>query len=221
MTPREEATAFILKHIEMMLPGSENTTYWKERLNSMSDRQFADFMDKLETGEQTLSLVVPNLSKPKLKIETLLEVAKKLKVEIFQRLYKTDPNTGKRYLTPVRYMTGVMPFRRQVQLLQKKISIPEDNRHIDELSGQPTGPSKGSKVSFPELQVLDAQDINGLLPELLKFRGGDIEAGRALERQVIQTGQGTMSSIPAGATKVRSNETLSTLLKGAHLDNNL
>jgi hypothetical protein len=220
-TPREKATAFILKYIEKLLPGSPNSAYYKTMLGDMSEGAFKEFMQRLRDGEETLFLTAPNLMDQKLTVRNNLAIAEELGYSFYERCWITDPKSGKRYRTPHRYMTLKLPIRRQVQLLQKKISIPEDNHTIDELSGQPTGPSKGSKISFPQLQVMAAQDINRALEELTKFRGGDIEAGQALDRSIVQTGSANLDTLVTKPTLVRSVETLSTLLKGAHLDNNL
>ncbi|WP_201285368.1 hypothetical protein, partial [Klebsiella pneumoniae] len=86
------------------------------------------------------------------------------------------------------YLVIDVPLRRQVQLLQSKATIPENNKHIDDLSGQSTGPSKGSKISFPELQVLFAQGLDSTITELIQFRGGDAKAFNAMNRAIIENG---------------------------------
>jgi hypothetical protein len=220
-TPREKATAFILKYVEKLLPGSKNAEYYKELLNGLSDKDFKAMMERLRSGEEILFLIAPNLAKERLSLERNKKLAEELGFTFFERIWMTDPKTGRRYRTPKRYMVLLLPIRRQVQLLQKKISIPENNHTIDELSGQPTGPSQGSKISFPQVQVMAAQDIDEALLELFKYRGGDIEAGRALDKEVMQTGRANLHQLTDHPTTVRSVETLSTLLKGAHLDNNL
>lgn len=133
----------------------------------------------------------------------------------------TDPTTGEVYRTPVKYLVIDVPLRRQVQLLQSKATIPENNKHIDELSGQSTGPSKGSKISFPELQVLFAQGLDSTITELIKFRGGDAKAFNAMNRAIIENGGVSIDYLSQFNTKVKSVTTLSTLLKTIHLDNTL
>lgn len=217
MGDRKAATAFLLKWIDALLPGSPNKAIYEERLSKMSDKQFDELMHKLQSGEETLSLIAPNLDDKKLTIENNLKVAKALGHDFFQRLWLTDHITGRTYLTPIKYLVIDLPLRRQQQMLVKKISIPEDNRHIDELSGQPTGPSKGARISFPELQVLFAQNMDKSLTELIKLRGGDEKAFRAMNSKVIETGGVSLDSIVAAGTKVKSTQTLATLLRAMHL----
>jgi hypothetical protein len=221
MSNRKAATAMILKYIEKILPGSPNTAFYTMRLSEMTDKEFDQFMKNLEDGTEILTIKTPNLSKQKLSLDRNLAIAKELGHDFFQYLILTDPTTGEVYKTPVKYLVIDVPLRRQVQLLQSKATIPENNKHIDELSGQSTGPSKGSKISFPELQVLFAQGLDATITELIKFRGGDAQAFNAMNRSIIETGGVSIEYLSQFGTKVKSVTTLSTLLKTIHLDNTL
>jgi hypothetical protein len=221
MGNRKAATDMILKYIEKILPGSPNTAFYVKRLAEMSDAEFDRFMKNLEDGTEILTIKTPNLSKQKLDLQRNLAIAKELGHDFFQYLILTDPTTGEVYKTPVKYLVIDVPLRRQVQLLQSKATIPENNKHIDELSGQSTGPSKGSKISFPELQVLFAQGLDATITELIKFRGGDAKAFNAMNRAIIENGGVSIEYLAQFNTKVKSVTTLSTLLKTIHLDNTL
>lgn len=221
MANRKAAEAFCYEYIEKLLPGSGNVELYKQSFAKMSDTAFAAYMAKLASGEEVLGLVAPNLDKVKLDIKRNLAIAKELGHEFFQRLWLTDPDTGQVYLTPLPYLVMDLPLRRQVQLLVKKISIPVDNKHVDELTGQPTGASKGSKISFPEMQVLYAQGLNQSIIELMKYRAGDVQGFNAMNRSIIETGHASLESLGRTPTRVKSVQTLSTLLKGMHLQNTL
>lgn len=221
MGNRKAATDMILRYIDKILPGSPNTEFYRTSLAAMSDKQFGDFINRLDSGEETLTINVPNLGKYKLDLQRNLAIAKELGHEFFEHLLLTDPTTGQLYQTPVKYLVIDLPLRRQVQLLESKSTIPENNKHIDELSGQSTGPSKGSKISFPELQVLFAQGLDSTITELIKFRGGDSKAFNAMNRSIIDTGTVNLEYLSQFGTKVKSVTTLSVLLKTIHLDNTL
>lgn len=222
MNNRKAATQEVLKWIEKILPGSENVAFYAERLKGLSDAQFDDYMKKLESGEETLSLIAPNFEgKTKLTVERNLEVAKELGHAFFERLWLTDPITRQTYLTPQKYLVVDLPLRRQQQLLIKKISIPEHNRSSDDLTGQASGDSHGAALSFPELQVLYALGMDRSIEELIKFRGGDLKAMRMLYQQLVDTGAGNQDSVKRIPTRVKSTETLETFLKSMHLDTKL
>lgn len=221
MGNRKAATAEAVKLINMLLPGSKNGKLWQERLDKLTDTQFDTFMQKLASGEECLSLISPNLDDHKLDLQRNLDIATKIGHKFFQKLWLTDAASGTTYLTPKKYLVIDLPIRRQQQLLQKKIKIPVDTHHIDELTGQPRDESKGSSVTFPEVQVLAAQDATNLLEEMLKIRGGDEKGRQSMERQILQTGHASLATIKRVPSRPKSTETLSALLSGMHLKNNL
>lgn len=222
MTNREKATRELLYFIEKLAPGSDNKKIYEERLGAMSDKQFAEFIDRLENEEEILALFVPNLSKHPISVANNLKVADELGHDFFHHLYLTDPDTGQVMKTPAKHMVIDLPVRRQAEMLQAKISIPENNKVVDERSNQPTGPSKGSRMSYPELQVNAAKGLDNMILELIKFRGGDERAYNAMNRSILETGEASLEAIKAqGPTAVKSTQTLSVYLKAMMLDNNL
>lgn len=230
MGNRKAATDYILKHIAMIDPTDKgNLELTKSQLESLSDAEFEAYMHSLSAPpaddpdrlQETLTYYAPNLGKTKISLKRNLEIAKAIGHKFFERLWITDAQTGVTYLTPNEFMVVDLPIRRQAQLLIKKASIPTDHKSIDELSGQVTGESKGSKLSFPELQAQVSQGLDQTVIEEIKIRGGDERAYQEFERQMIEKGTVSQAEILSLGTTVKSTETLSILLKGMHLDNNL
>jgi hypothetical protein len=220
MSARARATEAILSWIDQFVPGGENKALYEKQLNALTDEAFHHYMEQLRDGTATLSLVVPNLSKNRLSVERNFKIAEKLNYSLFQRLWLTDPHTGTTYLTPLPYLVVDLPLRRQAQMLSKKTNIPQRTDTVDVLSGQPVGPSKGGSLSFPELQTLYAQGLERTIEELAKFRGGDEDAYRAMNRSLIESGNASLDRL-GKQSRVKSTETLSAFLKAAHLQNNL
>lgn len=219
MGNRKKATEELLKLIGKVLPGKENVEIYEARLAKMNNAQFDEYMQKLASGEEILSLTVPNFSKNKLNAAKNVALAKSLGHNMFQRLTLTDPESGVTYQTPIEYLVVDMPVRRQAQLLSKKISIPKDNSRVDELTGQSAADRVGG-ISFPEIQTLNAQGLESTIMELVKYRGGDEEGFRAMNNALLKTGSVDLSTIPTG-TRAKSTDTLSTFLKAMHLENTL
>lgn len=217
---RKAAQEVILKMVADLDPSGKNTTVYEDAFKRMNDAQFDNWMQAIEKNQDFVSLIVDNNNSNKVTIENNLKVAKKWGVKLFQRLWLTDPNTGMTYLTPLEYLVLHLPVRRQIQTLENKVSIPEDNKHVDEMTGQPTGPSKGSSISFPELQVLYGRGLDWSIQELIKFRGGDEKGMRELEKSVISSGGVSLEALKQLGTRNRSTVTLSIFLKGMMLDNN-
>jgi len=222
MSPRQRATNELLYFIDQFAPGSDNRDIYERRLNQMTNQEFTDFMSRLESGEDVLALFIPNLSKHSLSLKRNFQIAKKLDYPLFQHLHLTDPKTGQVYKTPIKHLVIDLPLRRQAQMLYKKMSIPENNQAVDERSGQPTGPSKGARVSYPELQVNAAKGLDNMVLELIKFRGGDVKAFNAMNRSIQETGDASLEEINAREpTNVKASQTLSVFLKAMHLQNNV
>jgi len=221
MGNRKGATDFLLEQIDKFAPGSPNKAIYENRFTQMSDADFEQFVDDIATGKEVLVYYSPNAGEFPLSKERNLQMAKDLGHDFFQQMILTDPDTGLVFETPERYLVVDLPIRRQAQTLEKKVSIPENDQHIDQLTDQPTGPSKGSKISFPELQILYGQGYDRVIEELIKFRGGDTKAYQLLKTLASTDGVVTQDNIKQVPTRVKSTEVVSTILKVMHLDNNL
>jgi len=218
MSPRQRATREILYFIDRILPGSANKSIYEKRLKAMQDDEFEALIERLESGEETLALFCANLDEHKLDLQRNMEVGDELGHSFFQRLTLTDPDTGQEYETTVPHMVVDLPLRRQAQMLYKKMSIPEDNQSVDERSGQASNASKGSSLSYPELQVNAAKGLDRMTLELIKYRGGDVKAFNAMNRSITETGEASMDEISAREpTNVKSSQTLGVFFKAMHI----
>jgi hypothetical protein len=218
---RKAAEAFVLKYIEKLMPGSENTRLYQELFASMDDKQFEELMSSLAREETTLAVIAPNFGKVRLTVENNLKIAQELGHNFFEHLWIKPDDQTPAYLTPVKYLVIDLPLRRQAQLLVKKISIPADNQSVDDLTGQPSGQSEAAKISYPETQVLAALNLDKTLNELLKYRGGDTQGFNAMNDSFAKTGGASQDAISHMAGGVRSTQTLHTVLLAMHLSNSL
>lgn len=230
MATRKEVTDFIVNSIAEIIPGDTyNSDLTRKRLDAMSDKEFDEYIRSLakpvseeeRKDQEILPFYSPNFKDPRITLDSLIEVGDKIGHSFFEQIWLTDAQTGTTYLTPQKYLIIDMPIRRQAQTLTKKSSIPENTRHVDELTGQVTGKSKGSKISFPELQSQLAQGMNYTLIEEIKARGGDKVSQVEYDRQLIEYGETSIEDVTShgGVTKVTSNVAI--LLRGAMLGNNM
>ena len=199
---RLEAQNFIIEYVEKVAPSTGNADIYRNIFKVMKDDEFATFMGKLKDGTIQLAIIVPNFSKTKLSVDRNLEVAKELGHEFFQRIWIEGKDDTPTYLTPNKYLIVDLPIRRASQLLTKKISVPKHNRVIDSLTGQPTGESKGAKISYPELQVCAAMGLENSMVELMKYRGGDARGHAALNGMLSKYGRVNQASLAGYASGV-------------------
>lgn len=218
---RKVATDFILPIWLEIDPTGKNQRMLKEALEALTDEQFVNLVTEIENDTAYLSIWMDNLTGTGISVENNYRVAKKYGVEFFHRIRETDESTGLVVTSNVPYFCAHFLKRRQIQTLESKISLPDDQKHIDELTDQPTGVSKGSSMSGPEFEIVSGQEGYMNLIEFTGPRGGDREALAALERSMHETGKASLSAISAYAVGAKSVYTLSTLLAGMHFDNNL
>lgn len=225
---RKKAEQTLIEGIEALLPGSDNTRVYKEMLANMNDKEFDKFITGLEDGSIIPPLVVPNFTKNRtdvknvrLSIKRNLALAKLWGHNFFERIWFHHEDDRPPYLSNEKYLIIDLPLRRQAQLLTKKISIPEDNKSIDDYTGQPTGKSKGSRISFSEMQLMASWKLDKSILELMKMRGGDVQSFNAMNALLSRNGSVSQEAVaPYGGT-VKSTETLDTLLTCMHYETTL
>lgn len=218
---RTETERFIIQYIDKLIPGGQNAALYKKKFAAMSDAEFDTFIDQLEAETTRLAVVVPNFSSAKIDLERNFAIAEELGHQFFERVNipPRDGVTG--YMTPIPYLVVHLPLRRQAQLLDKKISIPQDNNTVDDMTGQPTGDSKGSKISYPETQVIAAMGLDKSLNELLKFRGGDEKGFAALNASISRTGAASQKALEPFTSGVKSVQALKAHLTAMQLKSTL
>lgn len=217
MSNRQQAQAFIIECIGK-LTGPINVGLYEKKFSAMSDEEFDSFMKDLRDRKQRLCVIDANFGTERLSVKRNIEVAKELGKSLFQKVWVSAEAGRPAYLTPNEYIITIMPLRRQAQVLSKKISIPEDNNSVDDFTGQPTGKSKGSKISYPETQVLASFGLNKSITELLKYRGGDERGFAAMNTMIDRTGAVNLKAIEPYAGGVKSTQTLKSLMTAMHFN---
>lgn len=230
MTPkRQKVTKRLLSNIAKIIPDDKtNVTLLEEKLGAMSDKAFEEYIRGLKPANtpeeiakrQVIPFYVPNLSKKRISIARNYQIARDLGRSLEHRLVMTDPATGLQYVTPHSYPVYDLPVRRQAQTVVKKRSIPEHNQRIDDLTGQPTSDSKGSRVSAPELVANASRGLDKTIMEFIKVRGGDNAAYREMRRRLIQDGECTLDQV-SHLGRARSTKTAAILFNCMHIGNNL
>lgn len=218
---RKKATSVGVKLIEELFPNTGNAARLAELWNKLSDKEFDAMMERFRNDEERLYVVLPTLNSPTFDQRHFLEFGKRHGLEFFHHVEMTDPDTGKPFITPIRYLIMQLPINRLQQLQEYKVSLPEDNYHVDELSGQVTGVSKGARFSFPELNVVLGKGHKIAAAEIIAVRGGNAMANRKLEYSIAMSGHGNAQEALAGTRGAKSTQTLAGLLRTVHLGTTL
>lgn len=221
MPNRSKAEAFIFQFLKDIEPTGYNVEQYKTVFKEMSDKDFDTYMRGLRDGTKFLVIFRPMYKAGGLTVENNLEIAKKYGLEFFENLVYTNTPDGIDYKAPVKTLVVDLPYRRQSQTLFKKISIPDNNKVIDELTHQPTGDSRGAKISYPELQVLVGMGLDNTVSELIQYRGGDKNGFNAYNAMFMRYGNANLRTLSEYSSGVESTKTLKTYLTACHLTNTL
>lgn len=217
MPNRKKAEDLILQYFTDLDKSGLNTAKYKEMFKDMSDKAFDDWMKKIRDGNSSLVVYAPIKKSNGFSVENTLDVAEKYGVSLFERLIFTNDPDRPDHMTDIKYLVIDLPTRRESQNVTKKISVPENNKVIDSLTYQPTGDSKGAKISHPELQVLIGMGLNSSVDELIRYRGGDKGGFAAYKAMSFRYGSVNLNSISRFTTGVESTKSLKTFLLSMHL----
>lgn len=221
MGNRKAAEDSIMSFIKDIDKSGYNVDKYKIIFKNMSDKDFDLYMKDIRDGKATLVLFKPLYEAKSVTMENNLKIAPKYGLEFFEHLIYSNNEDSPDYKTPIKYLVVDLPYRRQSQTLVKKISIPDNNKVIDELTYQPTGDSKGAKVSYPELQVLIGMGLENSISELIRFRGGDRNGFNAYNSMFLRYGNANLKALENYSTGVESTKTLKVYLTALHLTNTI
>lgn len=215
---RKAAESAIFTFLAEIEPTGYNTSAYVKIFASMDDKGFDLYMQGLRDKTKTLVLFKP-LYQANITLDNTFKVAKKYGLSFFEKLNFTGNPDEPDYQTPIEFMVLDMPYRRQSQTLIKKVSVPDNNKIIDQLTYQPTGASKGSKISYPELQVMIGMGLDSSIQELIEYRAGDRGGFRAYNTMAMRYGSVSMKALAPYKTGVDSTKTLKVYLTSMHISN--
>lgn len=220
MSTRQKKTKYAIELLSLFKGKTESVVAVEEMLNDLSDKEFDEYMDALRSGKECLPYICPvGRNDLMVNMDDVFKVAEKINHNFFERLWITDQATGETSLTPQSYPVFMMPLKLLQQDLASKVSIPKDNRHVDDRTGQVTGASKGSGVSAPELKMLASTGmLDPVIRELYRARGGDEEGNRLLEQTVGVDQLPTLSAM--GDSRTKASKTARIYWNAAMYQNN-
>ena len=218
---RLDAEKVTIEWMNEMDPSCDNSKRWVAKFKSMNDAEFKSFVNQLRNGEDYISIVSPNFVNSKIGIENNIRVAAKYGVKMFQRIWTTDPVTGRRYLSNDAYPILHLPVRRQIQMAKTKLSYSRNNDKSDSLTGQPSGESEGGGISYPEILVLYSRGLEKSTEEMVWSRGGNRGAFKTMNKKIKDTGSVTLAELQQHSTGIKSTKVLSTYFKSIHISNTI
>lgn len=222
MGNRKKAEEFLIKVVKDADPTGRTTTMIKEQLAKMDDKRFHEFVQRVKEGKEFIPLIVDSEYCKVMDNDKALDLCDKYGVKIMQRFWYRHPVTGVKALSNHEIPFIHLSVRRQIETLMNKISVAEDNTRTDVLTGQPI--DGASAITQPEslLYLEKSGDLDAVLIEKLKYRGGDIEGGRLFDQALIETGKVSTSQLyEQHNTTTRVVQTADIYLTSAHYETQL
>lgn len=220
MGDRKGFEKYWLGLLDKLIVGNKNILEQNKQLyidlfESMDDNEFEVFVTRIESGEIVLPIIDPNGANG-IDYENNLELIEEMGIELFQHIIQTD--NGKETVSPIKFMILELPGKKPIQFLDKKRSIPKDVSSVNVFTGQVTNSSKSMSLTGPELPLMMGNGMHHAIRELVKYRGGDVNAGIALEKLAslgYEIDQETLEKYSSGPLVVN---TLKQFLLGMHID---
>lgn len=216
---KKKVLAYLKKKLDPIDPGGVNYNKYEKLFTDMNEKQFDQFMINMRDGKWEFHITVPNMG-PKFSLHQILEAADGVGLKIFHRIWLTDPSTGKKYLSRSEYPVLKLPIRRMQQFLDKKLSVPDNDKSIDGLTGQVSGDDKAASITGPEIQALHSRGLKQVLNELVTVRGGDIANYGEARRQMEEQGSVSLGSLDSTSIS-RTAKITEIFLQCMHIESNL
>lgn len=218
---RKEKIAYMLKVLDDINPGNSNVESSERYFNSLSDKAFNDLMAKMASGEVVWPYYQPNMGKESVSTYRLKKVADKMGIGYYQRITTKDYATGVPFTSTAPRLILPIRVRRLRQHVVKGKAVSATNAYTDPLTGQAVGISRTTRLSLPEINMMESGGWRNSIEEFIKVRGGDNVALREARRQVIETGEYSLRDIEKLGTRPTVTDTLRAVLLAMHYENNI
>lgn len=211
---RKKGEAYVLSVLQAVDPSGINAKIFQDRAKTMTDDELIQLCDGVPIYQ-------PVGGKTKVGYERNIKVADKMGIKLEQKVWLTEPKTGVCHLTRNPHLILMLPVRRQTQMQEAKMSLAKNDKVRDKLTGQVTGPSKASGISFPEAYNIYGDGLDSSLREFLHARGGNEQLQRAFYQAIRQTGTGRIDIPGAERTSSKSTRTWGAIWKSMHIGTNI
>ena len=218
---RKKVEEFILKYIDKLTGTNFNRRLYEDLFKSMSDKEFDNFMHRLKDGTILNVIVPPDKGATKITLENNFKLYKELGKDFFQYVtYKSSDPKQPDIRSKNKFLITLLPFRRTKQTSEKGLKVSMHDKQVDAVTGQVINDSRSSRLSYPEVQVLNGMGLQDSVTELYSDRGGS-DSYYVLKQMLLRYGKASKSILKNYDGGVLSTKSLKNYFNGMHLKINL
>lgn len=222
---RKKAQERILQLIKDIDPSGLNIEPWEYRFNSMSDKEFDEYMKDMHEDPMKTHIYV-DLDQTSGKTDKMIDldhiekVAKKYNIKLrefvaFPHLNPNDPDNP--VVTSTEVPILVIYIRKMQQFLQHKNFSAGTTEHSNPLTGQVTGDSKAASIGDMQTSALVTTNQKDTLREMLTIRADNDRAKHHMLTEISKYGKVSYKDCYVNLNDSQSLETTRVFLQAAGL----
>lgn len=201
---RKQIESLIDSTLMLMDPTGINSKKYRNMFQTMSDKQFSDWITKFLSDEKSnfrLDIEEFGDGSRSLKYENVEKAAKHLNLSLFEYVYmphvSSNPNRPVRTKQPV--LVGYLNIKRPQQLVTKKTGLALSDTDRDESSGTLKGESKAGTMTGIENELLAGVGGEVILSEIVGARGDNVVEYDNMLSSIAENGSVRLEDIKTNA----------------------
>lgn len=201
---RKKVEELIDKVLSLMDPSGVNAKKYRNMFQTMSDKQFADWITRfLADDKSNIRVDIEEFgdSSRNLKYENIEKAANYIGIKIFEYVYlphvSSNPNRPIRTKQPV--LVGWLNVKRTQQFVTKKTGLTTTDNDRDDMTGSAKGDAKGGTTTGIENELLAGVGGDVILSEIVGARGDNVTEYDNMLKEINQTGSVKLENIKTNA----------------------
>ena len=188
---RKKIETLVYQFMKAIDPSGNNYETYKEMFSKMSDDQFSDWMNELDTNPKKHFYLEMVEYVNDLKYENIEKAAKLLGVPLYESVYlphvNGDPDKNI-VVTPEKVPVGYLHEKRMMQTLEKKNSGSTHRSERNPITGTVTGDDKNARNSDVETYAMLSINADAALKEFMGPRADDEVASKEMYTMIDRDG---------------------------------
>lgn len=197
---RKKIENIIDKVMTLMDPTGINAKKYRNMFQTMSDKQFSDWITKFLADEKSnLRLDIEEFGDGSrtLKFENVEKAADFIGIKLFEYVYlphiSSNPNRPIRTKQPV--LVGWLNIKRTQQFVTKKTGLATSDDNRDDMTGAAKGDSKGGTTTGIENELLAGVGGDIILSEISGARGDNVHEYDNMLKAISESGSVRLADI--------------------------